>query len=447
MPANNIDNFANYLKRTFSVHYRNLKELTIFVSSNQEQRRLNSCISKLESELNIAMNNYIARLEIEGSNYRELSEEFRIATSNIIENHALQFKVNSSYWFSVAPTIRSSLGVVSFVCILPAILAATCLDYGYYNTFFDNPYILYQEYFNQFVIDMNKTTLLDSTYQLTIDKADIPLLDIPESEWDYAKEILKNKGKLAADGTKLKRNDPQHINKIKHSFIVIDGSIFAMAPEGTYIARGHMDLPVKLAKDESSALWIIKKIPLLSENEPNISLDLGFSRRSTTRQSKQYLPLVYCAGETISDYIEHNPDLSLYTKIDLLVKAVSRLDELNRGLLSKSGTKYFHGDTHDGNFLVSKNELGELEVNLIDFGRSYRIMPQFSTSDEILNFIKLIVIPILNDSQPSVFSDEEWSNIQDNILYYLSADGVCEFLMGLQQELQARENSFASCQI
>lgn len=212
--------------------------------------------------------------------------------------------------------------------------------------------------------------------------------EIKTSEWDYAKQQLSPKGILLPDGTKLSRKE--HAAAINHSFIVIDRTIFAMAPKGQYLGKG-LSARAKLGEDPDGGVWAIKirrlnvtntdrSVPDSPELEEQTTTDLGKALKSASRvmgtlggffstekYGKHYHATVFL-GQTLMKYLEQH-NLTAEDRYELAINAVLALHDLHSGKDSKKKIKYAHNDLNAGNITIDKNG----KVHLIDYGSSASI--------------------------------------------------------------------------
>ena len=190
------------------------------------------------------------------------------------------------------------------------------------------------------------------------------------SEWDYAKQHLFKNGKLLPDGTKLRRKD--HGDHLQHSFIVLNGTIMAMAPKGEHLGKGSY-AHAKLAEDDKGGLWAIKIAKRAdSYGEEATAIDLQKAVKSSLRKMKEggyksYLPCKYL-GQTLDVYLREHP-YNLSDAFRMAYKLCIVLNELHSGVLSLTEQRYIHHDFHEENVTVDAED----NFHLIDFGRTYKI--------------------------------------------------------------------------
>jgi len=188
-------------------------------------------------------------------------------------------------------------------------------------------------------------------------------------EWKYAEERLRVKGRLAPDGTKLSRKEPN--SPLKHSYIVINRRIIVIGSKKNNCidAIKRNDRAIKLGEDltGSWALKIFKWRQAIIQEEVDKTIDLGMAlppvQREKNKNFKTYLATVY-AGITLREYL--TKELSDEEYLDIAIGMLAAVLHLHSGQHSISDTKYKHNDFHLGNVTIDKNG----KIHLIDFDRA-----------------------------------------------------------------------------
>ncbi|AKP73981.1 serine/threonine-protein kinase 1 [Piscirickettsia salmonis] len=188
-------------------------------------------------------------------------------------------------------------------------------------------------------------------------------------EWEIAKLHLEGR----SDGIKLRRSKegPRQAlytdrdfkkHPLFHSFMNINGQTFALAGKGRILGQGSFG-KVKLAEDEQSRLYVMKigLVDDVDENELSILGDLNLLRGSGRRSGKQYVALDFL-GKSL-DKVDFKSDKE---RLEVSLKLVEEIRQLNAGVASKSSTKIYHNDIKPENVVLSEDG----KVSLIDFGLS-----------------------------------------------------------------------------
>ncbi|QHS27358.1 kinase [Piscirickettsia salmonis] len=142
----------------------------------------------------------------------------------------------------------------------------------------------------------------------------------------------------------------------------INGQTFALAGKGRILGQGSFG-KVKLAEDEQSRLYVMKigLVDDVDENELSILGDLNLLRGSGRRSGKQYVALDFL-GKSL-DKVDFKSDKE---RLEVSLKLVEEIRQLNAGVASKSSTKIYHNDIKPENVVLSEDG----KVSLIDFGLS-----------------------------------------------------------------------------
>ncbi|RNC77106.1 kinase [Piscirickettsiaceae bacterium NZ-RLO2] len=196
-----------------------------------------------------------------------------------------------------------------------------------------------------------------------------------KSQWEIAKHYLKD-GTIG-EGIKLKRpkdsfysSDADQIHTLNHSFIVINGKIFALAVKGEVLGQGNFG-KVKLVEDEDRNVYVIKTshTSKVKTQELDVLTDLGLLQGQTQRKDKHYLLLNFLG--TSLDKVKFESDQH---QLDACLQIIQLVNKLNKGQLSKSSQPYYHNDIKPSNIVLNQHG----KVSLIDFGlTSYLKTPEF----------------------------------------------------------------------
>jgi hypothetical protein len=412
----NIDKFAMYLVQCVDAHIHYLQGMTSFISSDSEQERIREWVLLLKGELNRKLDIYISQLRENPADYKALSVKFKKDCSEVIQNYHGMFQESVDFSYDTAPSIRGFLGIFSAVPFFPFLVVDTSINQERRHTFYNNPRRIYDSFFDNFSRNFMKIRPLDCLYPITYDSDIEPLMNITPEEWHYAKQTLKPNGIIAENGTKLRRKDPENRLKIEHSFIVIDGIIYAQGNNKEYPSTDYMK-SVRYSKDEFGAIWVLKKMAILPycearvDNEVTQTQDLGFSYGSVTRSVsleghrddlKAYLPCVFVRGQGLSEYIKKN-ELKIPDGIDLMISILQEIDMFHKGNRTASGNSLKHGDLHAGNIIIGDNG----EVKLIDFGQTSSNPSERAVENDIIDFRKRVLCPVLISLNKD---DQEWVN-------------------------------------
>lgn len=190
-------------------------------------------------------------------------------------------------------------------------------------------------------------------------------------EWSVANNRLHGK----KNGTKLGKSNKGIITKkyryydgknhrLTHSYILIDGQIFAL-DSGRILGSGAT-AKVKLAENAHGECFAVKigSSIDLDMHERDVLKDIGRLKGDATRlnkhgQRKRYLVLPYL-GVRLSKY-RFRCDAE---RIDIGLQLIEQVNNLNRGHESSEGKKYIHNDIKPKNIVISKQG----KLSLIDFG-------------------------------------------------------------------------------
>lgn len=410
-----IAKYTEYLEQCVDAHINYLQEMTNFISGDSEKRRIQDQVRILKDELKQKLNDYVSQLKNSPADYKRLSIQFKDDCNDVIQRHNQEFQKNVSFWYNISPCIRGFLGILAAIPFFPLLVADTSVRKKYCNTFYNNPQKIYERFFENFTKNFMKIRPLDCLYPITYDSDTNPLINITPEEWSYAKEILKPNGIIAENGTKLSRKDPSHASKgIKHSFIVIDGVIYAQGHKGENPSKEYART-VKYSKDEFGAIWVLKKMaiyPGMSHedtfaNEAKQAQDLDFSNGSVIRECheghrKAYLPCVFVRGQRLDAYIK-TKKLTIPVAIELMIRILQEIDAFHQGNRTASGNRLKHGDLHSGNIIIGDNG----EVKLIDFGRTSDNPNTKAVKNDIIDFRKHVLCPVLISLNKN---DQAWVN-------------------------------------
>lgn len=203
---------------------------------------------------------------------------------------------------------------------------------------------------------------------------------VDQKEWDVVKEYLMDK----PDGTKYSRK----MSRLPHSFIKLNNQIYAVQPHA-YLGKG-VHGKSKLVQDEEGHIFVAKitygdasffKMPINSY----LAHKLGHANRSLKRESKilndinlrkgynkrldvrkEVLVMEYL-GEAFVHFIK-NQKLNNADEAELAFKLIKHLDDLHTGNLSKTNTRYIHGDLKEDNITVDEQQ----NIHFVDFGLTKR---------------------------------------------------------------------------
>lgn len=209
-------------------------------------------------------------------------------------------------------------------------------------------------------------------------------------EWAFAKEKLIQDGQLLPNGTKLRRKD--YPNDLNHSFMVMDGRIFAMAGKGNYLAKSR-DSHAKIAEDEAGHGYVLKIITKdhggsNSLTESIVASDLGIAGNRVRRNNKAYIVYRYL-GRELLDYLRENQSLSLDKRYELAIKVSLALHDIHSGNKAKSKKSYEHNDIHWGNITIDEQN----QPHFIDFGKASRHNPKYPIQSDIERMLLLFYTP------------------------------------------------------
>lgn len=211
----------------------------------------------------------------------------------------------------------------------------------------------------------------------------MPKITVTKEEWAVAHERLDSK----SDGTKLPYSAVVHEDntlkarpnyrylfsfyKTTHSFIKINGSIYAIAQgksKNAIAGRGTYSV-VKFMVDEESNLSVVKIQKKVNscpnrKNEISITESLNLSKGTSARPdtAKFYTHMVYKGEHNLLTII---PTLNTEAeRFEVAIALCLAVDRLHRGVDDKNNTSYAHLDIKPANF--TKDEAGQ--IHLIDYG-------------------------------------------------------------------------------
>lgn len=200
-----------------------------------------------------------------------------------------------------------------------------------------------------------------------------------QDEWEIAISRLSS----APDGTKLEysvmpdgtpraRYPELHQEyKISHSFIKINGKIYALAQgkeKDAIVGKGGNG-KVKHIIDQNGQRSVVKIGEMEDfEGEFNIVFDLGNSEGCSINENNgKYYMQMPLLGVSVNDYLdEEDNDPDAEQSFRMGINLCLALHGLHYGLKSRTHTPYIHGDLSPKNFVVTK----DLEIILIDHGCS-----------------------------------------------------------------------------
>lgn len=253
---------------------------------------------------------------------------------------------------------------------------------------------------------------------------------LKNDEWALATVSLAPGGVLLPNGTKLRRED----SGLSHSFLIVNGRILAMSGKGVYLGHGN-DAKVKLAEDESGALYALKiarssqKIPLESDTTFDLGVAIPFTSRSSKKGEKYYLPYFYL-GTPINKYLK-TANLSDDQRYELGIKMVLALNAVHSGEKSKTGAKYAHVDLHIANFTINE-ETGN--VSVIDFGDSEKEPQEASLIGRLKNSFLTFFGCKLRETPLSVFQDKDLADMEETLGATTNMWKICVFTHEMQAQ-------------
>lgn len=230
-----------------------------------------------------------------------------------------------------------------------------------------------------------------------------------QTAWLSGKEIaaVKHYFSQNPNSKKISRKQPIHFNNekifLQHSVISSDeGSLYALSrPENIYTngIKGYLGKgsfgQVKLAQSLEDNTIVVAKIQehtrivaqlqpypqakmieLEEETQKAVGQYLGKAERTTSKsgtiRTKHYTFSDFIKGQSLSTYLNKNPNISPLTKLTIILKVLQATQNLHeKGII--------HGDLSFNNILYNDKTN---EINIIDFGLAVR-------SDHPNNVVKL----------------------------------------------------------
>lgn len=206
---------------------------------------------------------------------------------------------------------------------------------------------------------------------------------IEDDEWEKAEKILSEKLSSESKSSIDFKIDKKEHPSLKHSFLYIDGKLYCLDSNKSYLGKGQWGL-VKLAVDRNGTKAVVKVLKKSQTNEQSQhkkdweveieeifkrnlgSMKRNISTKNLTKEMEDFFKeyqLKPFLGVELKKFI---PLLSKTEKYEIIDALIDQLTVLQKN-------KIVHADLHSRNVLIMPTNDGT-SVSLIDFGNS-RIIP------------------------------------------------------------------------